>query len=163
MISFKTGLKKTEQSSVFKNWKKNHPEAYLSYGFYMIDPNIRAEWQLGYYNPLLDKITTFIVGEEILKNPDADIFKDKRVLKLNIAKVKVELDEALQKAEDLRIKKYSAYIPVKKIIILQNLEIGQIWNITLITQAIKTINIKIGSETGEVIKHELMDLFKIEK
>ena len=48
----------------------------------------------------------------------------------------------------------------KTIAILQNIELGQLWNITLVTSSLKTINIKIDAKTGKTIKHELISLFQ---
>ena len=156
-------LKKLNNSSEFTEWQNMHKNSYLSYGFIMIASDVQEDWQLGYYNPSNDTLTSFSIGSTIIQNPDAEIFKNKtKVQKLNIDKVKVTLDKALHKSEKLQKEKYSGHDPLKKIVILQNLDMGQVWNITYITQTFKTLNIKINSETGEIVKYDLIDLFKVE-
>ena len=130
----------------------------------MIAKDVQADWQLGYYNPSNDTLTSFTVNDKVIQNPDAEIFKNKtKVQKLDVDKVKINLDEALSKSEKLQKEKYSVHDPLKKIVILQNLDMGQVWNITYVTQTFKTLNIKINSETGEIVKYDLIDLFKVEK
>jgi len=162
-MRFKESLAKLKKSSNFRNWKKEHEESFLSYGFIMIDPDVKKEWQLGYYNPKKDTITTFTVDITVMKNPDSEIFKNnKNVMKLNKEKVKLNYEEALKIAKKIQEDKYPGHSPIKEILILQNLEIGQIWNITYITHTFKTLNIKIDSESGDVVKYDLIDLFKVD-
>ena len=52
----------------------------------------------------------------------------------------------------------------KKIAKLQNLEeFGNIWNITYITLAFNTLNIKINPENGEILNHNLESLMNLIK
>jgi len=163
-MKFKEKLSELEKSVEFKNWKKEHSSSYLTYGFMMISPDVKKEWQIGYYNPDLDKITTFAVSDKITRNPDSEIFKDKKkVQELEKDKVKISLDSALEKADKVQREKYAVHTPLKKIAILQKLNIGQVWNITYITKTFKTLNIKVSSEDGEVLKYDLIELFKFDK
>ncbi|MEM3374282.1 MAG: hypothetical protein QW757_02585 [Candidatus Woesearchaeota archaeon] len=152
-------------SEIYKKWKKENPKYYLSHAFIMIDPQVKLEWQIGYCNPENNKIITFAISddEKITENPESESLYNKEILKLDINKVKINLDNALEKAEQKQKEKYKEHFPFKKIVLLQNLEIGQVWNITYVTRTFKTLNIKIDSETGEIISDELIDLFKIER
>jgi len=130
----------------------------------MISPEVKQEWQIGYYDPDADKITAFSVSDDVVKNPDSEVFKkDKKVLELEPSKVKITLDKTLEKAKKLQKTVYSQHTPVKKVVILQKLSLGQVWNVTYITQTFKTLNIKIDAESGEVIKHDLIELFRFDK
>ncbi len=163
-MEFKEALKKLESSKEYKEFSKKNKACYLSYAFIMIDESVKEEWQIGYYNPKDDKVSTFAINEKITQNPEAEIFKDdKKVLKLELADVKITLEKALDIAEKTQKEKYSPHTPFKKIIILQKLEIGQVWNITYVTNTFKTLNMKIDSSSGKVLKDELIDFFKIEK
>ena len=163
-MQFRDALHKLEKSTDFTAWQSEHKNSYLSYGFIMIASDVQADWQLGYYNPNKDTLTSFTINETIIQNPDAEIFKNKaKVQKLDLRKVKINLDKALTIAKELQKDKYKGHDPIKKIVILQNLDMGQVWNITYVTQTFKTLNIKINSETGEIVKYDLIDLFKIEK
>ncbi|MEA3514373.1 MAG: hypothetical protein U9R34_02775, partial [Nanoarchaeota archaeon] len=62
-----------------------------------------------------------------------------------------------------REKKYKNELPSRKIFILQNIDIGQIWNVTIVTLTFNTLNLKIDSNTGEVIQHHLTSLMQMGK
>ena len=76
------------------------------------------------------------------------------VKELLLDKLKINLDQALSIAEKLQKEKYKNDPPLKKILIIQNLDIGQVWNITFVTATLKTLNVKVDSETGEVLEHK---------
>ena len=65
-------------------------------------------------------------------------------------------------ADDLQKKEYSVHAPAKKIVIIQSLDIGQVWNITFLTKTFKTLNVKIDSQDGSISAHGLIDFFKVE-
>ena len=164
MKEFKAVLKELYDSKEYRQWAEENKKAYLTHGFIMISDDVREEWQIGFYNPEHKKITTFTVNDKIYENPEADVFSDKKtVLKLDSKKVKVNTEKALETAEKVHKKKYSAYTTMKKIVIVQNLEIGHVWNITYITGSFKTLNFKIDSSTGKVLSDSLIDIFKVEK
>ena len=83
----KEAVVRLEQSSIFLDWKKDNPKAYLANAFMMMDPAVVAEWQVGYYVPDTDRITTFGVGDKITKNPESEVFKEKNA---NVIIVAVE-------------------------------------------------------------------------
>lgn len=159
-------LDKLKESSDFREWFKNNSETYFSYAFTMIESNVQAEWQMGYYDKKKNKVITFIVQEkEITINPEEDIFKkpDMQVKEIDLDKVKLKLNDILANAEKLQKEKYSKELISKKIIILQNLEdFGNIWNITFLTQSFSTLNIKIKTDDGKIIEHKLAPLFGFE-
>ena len=155
-------IEKLEASDMFKEWKEENQDAYLTHAFLMIDPNIKNEWQIGYYTGSNDKINTFNISEEITKNPAADAFKkDGAISKLDITKVNISVDKALETADIVQKQKYSRCVATSKIIILQILS-KQIWNITYVSATMETLNIKVDTETGEVISDSMQSLFRIE-
>jgi len=156
-------IKKIEASAVFKEWKDLNKDYYLVHAFLMIDPSIKEEWQIGYYSRKKDKIVTFVVNKEITKNPEEKVFKKSgMVKKLDMSKVKIPYEKALKTAEKFQKEHYKAHDTEKKIIILQNLE-EQIWNLTFISKAFSTLNIKINAENGKVLSHNLTNLFSVDK
>lgn len=161
-MDFKTALKKLKNSSEFKNWISKNKKSYLTYAFIMIENSEKSEWQIGYYNKKLDNVTVFTINDNIKVNPEQDILKKPgtAVKKINLKDVKFGLDDVLKKAQTIKEKKYSKELVTKTIAILQNIELGQLWNITLITSSLNTINIKIDAKTGKTIKHELISLFQ---
>jgi len=158
-MKFNKAVEKLKKSEVYKNWKKNHPEGYLVSSFVTADKEI-GEWQIGFYSEKHDKITLFKIGKKITKDPEEDVLKKKqKVPKLNIKNIKVELDEILKKAELFQKKKYSQYPPVKKLIVVQNYDGKDVWNITYFTQSLKTLNMKFDASDGKLIDDGLIELF----
>jgi hypothetical protein len=154
-MNFKEALTKLKNSDTFED------KGYLSYGFIMLEPQIKKEWQIGYYHPNIDKITTYTVADKIIKNPESEIFKkNPKVLKLDLEAVNINYKQAEKTADELQGKKYPSHKPFKKILILQRLSLGQVWNVTYVSKSFKTLNIKVDSLTGKAVSHELIDLFR---
>lgn len=159
MILFKDALKILEKSPEFKRWKKRNPETYLSYGFYVIE-NEDVNWKIGYYDSKKDKLTSFDVGSRIKIEPDEEIFKEKskKVRKLDLEKIKLDLGDAICIAQQLQEEEFATEKPTKIIAILQKIDVGQVWNITYLTQNFNTLNFKIKTETGRVLEKKLNPL-----
>ncbi|MCF7862274.1 hypothetical protein K9M79_08620 [Candidatus Woesearchaeota archaeon] len=146
-----------EQTDEFLGWSSKNPNCFLAHIFKMED-----DIQIGYYNSENSRITTFSFGDgEIKINPDSEPFKpeDKSLLPLDREKIKIDDDQALQIARDLAKEKYPKEMEQKTFMILQNLEIGQVYNITILTHAFKTINIKVSTEDGKVLFDDLISVF----
>jgi len=159
-------VKKLEDSKEFKDFKKQNKEAYLAHVFYMLDEANQDIVQIGYYNKSKDRITTFVVeGDNITKNPEAEVFKEQEIMMkpIDLSKVKINVNEAVDIAEKLQKDKYKQEIPVKKIAILQHLPLGQVWNITFVTQTFKTLNIKIDSGTKKIVSEKLLSIIEFGK
>ncbi|MBI2129930.1 hypothetical protein HYU07_06900 [Candidatus Woesearchaeota archaeon] len=82
------------------------------------------------------------------------------VKELDLSKVTVWIDKALETANDLQERKYPRETPEKAIIILQNIEEGILWNITYVTRAFNTLNIKVDAITGKIISDKLTNLMQ---
>jgi len=164
MILFKDALKILEKSSEFKNWKKKNPNTYLSYGFYVIE-NEDVNWKIGYYDSRKDKLTSFDVGSKIKIEPDEEVFKEKekKVEKLNLEDIKLDLGDAISIAQELQEEEFATEKPTKIIAILQKIDTGQVWNITYLTQNFNTLNFKIKTETGRVLEKKLNPLMEFRK
>jgi len=159
-MKIKELLKGLDTSKDFQAWRKKNPASFLAHVFKMIDEANKDDWQVGFYNPD-DTITTFIVTKDDVKAlPEAEIFKkpDAKIMQLDMDDIKIEMGDAIEKARNLQKKEYPKELPTKEIIILQKLDIGQLYNITLVTQSFNTLNIKVDAKTGKVIKHKLISL-----
>jgi len=153
-------LKRLEEDKGFKEWKGKHKESFLAHVFKMLDDANIDDWQIGYYNKD-DTITTFIMTKEDIKIAETEnIFKrpDAKIKKLKKEEIKIEITEALQTAEKIQATEYKQEIPFKIITILQNIDVGQVYNITYVTKSFKTLNIKVDSKTGKVIKKSLKSI-----
>ncbi len=158
-------IQKLEKSKEYSSWKKIHAKSYLVHVFRMFDDANKGIWQIGYFNPETNLISVFIVGDAITKNPDAEVFKEqeKLVNKLDTTKIKVDEDAAMKAGELVLAENYKGVSVFKSFMILQNLdEIGQVWNITFVTQQFKTVNVKIDAKDGKCISHKLISLISEE-
>ena len=149
-------VKRLEDSSVFKEWKKDHENDYLSSMFLASSKDKPNEnWQLDYYNKVTDKMTSFVLeGDNVVVAPENDIFKKKNdvVKPLNLDDIKIKLDDALKKVLDIMKAKDTGEEVNKQIIILQNLD-KLVWNITLLTSCFNLMTVRINAVNGEVV-HE---------
>jgi len=165
MISFKEALKILETSEEYKKWKKKNPSTYLSHGFLIIE-STDYNWKIGYYNHKKDKLTSFDVGKKVTIEPEEEVFKkdkNKKIEKLDLEKIKLDLSEAVAISKQLQEEEFSTENPTKIIAILQKIDLGQVWNITYLTQNLNTLNFKIKSETGRVLEKKLTGLMEFQK
>jgi len=166
-MDLKPACKKLEESADFRKWKKEHKSAYFSYAFKIPQEMDLKEWQLGYYDKKRDRITTFVVGENNIKiRPEEEVFKKDgmEVNGIQIDKVKITFDSAIGKANEFQQKNFPKDRSVKTIVILQNMpNLGNIWNITYITETFNTLNMKIDASSGRVLEHNLASVFSFRK
>lgn len=149
MMGVKESYAKLKSSNEFKN-----NQGYLC-SFFIMSPIKELKnqsWQIDFYSKKDDKITSYIVSDDIkLENDNAKIFKDEKtqIHKLKMENIKTGINEILDKSEKI-VKKYNE-TPAKIIIVLQKLD-KTLWNISYITETFNLINIKIDAETGELVE-----------
>lgn len=151
-------IKDVEKSKEFQEWKKLHKDYFLSHIF----GSATEQVQLGYCDPSFSKICTFSIREgDIFLEPEDEIFKkpETKILPLKPEVIIVQWEKAIELAEEFQKKSYPEHQSKKSIVILQHLEIGQVYNITFITASMHTINIKLDAESGKVLEHRLISLF----
>ncbi|MBU1112113.1 MAG: hypothetical protein ABIG93_02895 [archaeon] len=155
-------LKSLENSDVFLDWKKAHFKAYLSHFFVQVssDLEIKAAWEIGYYNPEDEKVSTFSLDDDnefFLKDSD-DVFKkdESKVEKLKLNDVKLVYNEATDKFRKLVLKEFPSVMSMlgDGFVILQNIKGQNTWNLTLVTQKLTMVNIKIDTDKGKLIKKD---------
>ena len=162
-MKLKDAIKEISECDELKEWKLKNKEGYLSVIFVMMDEKQKSEWQFGYYNPENEKMASFFVFEDGIKeSEESEVFKEPgaKVKELDLSKVKVWVDESLKTANDLQEKKYPKESPEKVIMILQNIEEGLLWNITYVTRAFNTLNMKVDAITGKIISDKLTNLMQ---
>jgi len=164
MLEFKEAIELLEKSDEYKNWKNENPEDYLSYALYVLSEE-EIDWKIGYCNPETNEITSFTVGQDVkLSDHDKALQKEKQKIEgIDVAKVKVKMEEAVAIAKELQQEEFSKEIPKKILAILQNVNKEQVWNITFLTQTFNTLNIKIKSDNGKIVEKKLSPLFKFDE
>ena len=166
-MDLKPALAKLEQTQDFKQWRKKNKKDYLSYGFKIFQEMGSDDWQLGFYNKKRDKITTFVLaGDNIKIRPEEEIFKKEsmKVNEIELKKVRMTFDDALSAADKFQQKNFPKDKSIKTIAILQNAEkFGNMWNITYITEAFNTLNMKIDASSGKILEHSISSVFSFKK
>ena len=155
-------LKRLKENNEFKEWKKKNKDSFLAHIFKMLDDANKDDWQIGFYNKD-DTITTFILTPDGIKIAAAEnVFKrpEAKIQRLNEEKIKIDITKALEAAEKVQTTEYKNEVPSKIITILQRLDIGQVYNITYVTQSFKVLNLKIDSSTGKVLKKKLTSIME---
>ena len=161
-MQVKEFIEKLENHPEFKEWKKKNQKSYLAHLFKMVDNLNKGIWQIGYYNED-GTITTFIIEDKDIKIiPEQEIFqkKKRKVHKIDLSKVKLDVDKALEIAKDFQTKNLSGNEPTKIMLILQNIADNNIYNITYITKSFNTLNMKIDAITGKIISHEITPMMQ---
>jgi len=162
-MDIKLALKKLEDNKDFKKWQHKNKGTYFSYSFKIPQEMKEDEWQFGFYNSKSDKITTFVIeGDNVHIRPEEDVFKreETKINEVELEKVKLSFDGAIQKANEFQQKNFPKDRSIKTISILQNLpELGNIWNITYVTEAFNTLNLKIDALNGKILEHNLTSIF----
>jgi len=175
MINFKETLEKLESSEEFKQFKKEHPHAFLTAGFFVIDNETGNEIkQLDYAitDGETKDLITFVIGDKIQHKKEETIKKEK-FHRLEIPKIELnDAVEIMKKDTEKFTKQYA-----KIIAILQMLEheedkegkksskLTEVWNLTGLA-GFSMFRLHVDVMTGEIFKEEnknLLDIMRVEK
>ncbi len=161
MNNLQKTLEHVQKSPVYQSWLEDHPEAYLSSFFKIIESQDVDWWQVDFYYPKGDTITSFVVDDKVkLATKDAAIFKKEKdtVPALDLTTVHVDVSKALHVAQDLQKEKYKTEKTSKTVVLLQNVR-RTIWNISFLTSSFKLVNIRVDAKTGNVLEDSIVPLF----
>ncbi len=148
---------------LFAEWKKNHPLCFLSHFFVQVSSQVepKSAWEIGFYNPKNDKITTFIQikkGFEI--KPEEEIFKRKEdpVEPLHLERAQLTLEKA---GETCR-REFCSSFPKEALgdgfAILQSLQGRTLWNVSCLSRSLKFLNLKVDAVSGEVVSSDCLEM-----
>ncbi len=162
IISAKKVIQQLEASKAFKDWRKKNSKSYLCHIFFLLGKD-KDQCQIGYYNDAKDLITSFDVGEKVDMASTEKPFKPEgmKVNETSMNDVKIDFKEAIAIVEDLQRTKYPAEKPVEIIAILQNISgHGVVYNITHVTHSLKTLNVKVNAENGDIMYEQLASIIQ---
>ena len=150
-------------SKVFKTFKKENPGAYFCAAFFIMDYETNEhKKQLDYYVSSTD-VMTFVIspkeGNEVTAEK-AELPKKEKIPAIGLQAVKLDEDQALEIAK----KESTIGEFTKAIVVLQNLDGKDIWNLSCM-KGLQMMRYHISASDGTVIKKEkinLMDMMKIE-
>ena len=136
---------------------------YLVHFFVMLDEEFKPSesWQIGFYNKKTKEIESFSVDPVAVVEKSRAFKHDKKAVEpLDLEKVKINFNSAIEAARKLHLEKYKSQSADKVIVILQSLNNVTTWNITLITKSFSVLNIKVDACSGKVYHHELGTLLQ---
>lgn len=161
-MHFKNAWKILQEDPKFQEWRKSHSGAIFSYAFITIDKQLSNDWQFGFYDPKDDRMVTFAIVNEKVGEPRTDeVFKEPgaKMHEVDLAKVKLPVAEVLRLADAFVKTAYPKEFISRKILILQYLlDFGLVWNITMMSLAYNSLNLKIAADTGDIKFHKLISL-----
>ena len=167
MINFKETLEKLENSEEFKEFRKKHPHAFLSAGFFVIDYESNSEVrQLDYAIETEEtkELITFMVGDKIQHKKEETIKKEK-FHKIEAPKIELEQAINLMKKETENFTQHYS----KVIAILQSLELEgkrhEVWNLTCLA-GFSMFRLHIDAMSGKIFDEKnqnLLDIMRVEK
>lgn len=149
--------------SKHKNLKNVCKKAFLAHAFVMVEGPIE-EWQIGYFCEKDDRMISFIVADEPQELPPAEVLKSHDLLKeLDADNVTIAPEQALEAARNVNTAHYKGLPVIKTFYIIQDLGEGPIYNVTFITQAFTTMNVRISATDGKVLSHTNEPLIAFDK
>lgn len=161
-MGFKEVLAKVKKSEEFKKFEKEHSEAFLYAGFFIINElNQPEQRQLDFYMGH-GKVMTFSVtndekGNEIIVLKEEIVAKETDVAPLDPI-VSIDLEEV---HEIVKKECGKEGMSVNKIIaILQKLNGNQIWNVTALLPSLFMLRMIIGMD-GKIIEKKSGSVFDI--
>jgi len=159
MLTVHEAFEMLSDDELFKKWKAENKESYLCHCMRMLGDE--DAWHIGYYNQD-DSIQPFsITKDEVAQEKKDEVFKrpETKVKELDFSQVDLTATQAVKVALEFQQKEYAKEIPTnKQIVILQHIDEGQVYNITFITLAMSTLNIKVDAKTGDVVGHKRTSL-----
>ncbi|MFH1399067.1 MAG: hypothetical protein ABIG95_03070 [Candidatus Woesearchaeota archaeon] len=148
-------IKNLEASDCFKAWKKQHKDAILMYLYNMVEDHKFRDWNIGYYSNTSRKITVFekkVAKFGIIE--ECDPAESAEPIKaIDTPKIAVDTMQAMETAFKLAKEEYPNNSSQKIVVILQNLAMGQLWNLTLVGKSFDILNIKIDANSGKILEH----------
>lgn len=155
-------VSQVESSDIYLKWKKNNSDSYLCHALNIVDGHTFGNWQFGYFNKARHHITVFELSDPISISPESEVFQEEKTLvkPLEMEKVKIDINQAIERGNQLRDSHYSHIVLTKTVLILQNIEHGLVWNITFVGKAFEIINVKISAADNAILSHNLKPLFE---
>ena len=174
MIEPKKDIERLKNSSLYKDWKETYKESYLSDFFCVLDKESSDDnlWQIDYYNPKQDTITSFELPADKRKSPklkeeNSKIFKKEgdAVQELSLSELGWSDENVIQVAKESLNEQFPGEAPMKTILILQHSRDYDkpIWNLTFMTSALNMFNARIDAKNGKIIDSSLKSAMSLKK
>ncbi len=150
-------------TEMYKEFLEHNPDYELSHFFLVSESGNLVDEQIGFYSKESDKVVSFDLLRHSVSEPEGAAKTSGVIPSFKVEDVKVDIDEALKITNKLIDKEYSQHMTTKAICILQTLDKVLLWNLTLVTNTLHMINVRINAKTKEVIKHNAQPLMSLAK
>lgn len=144
-------------SPVFREWHAQHPDSFLCGFFCMMNVDEEGNFQVDFYNPSTDTISSFIVVDDkvVLSQDESKIFKqeDSRMKELDVELMNIGDREALALVQKLQREKYPQERFVKFILVGQAKN-APLWNVNAITASFRILHVKIDAQDGSLLEED---------
>lgn len=141
---------------------KFEKKGFLCGAFIMCEPKDLKDknWQIDFYDSKKDEMITYSINGGINVEKSKAFTKDYDIKELNIDDVKVSLDDALKKGDEM-LKNHNDRA-AKIIVILQVLD-KLIWNVTYMTNNFNVLNVKVDAVDGKIIGENFGSMLQFKK
>jgi len=136
-----------EKNDLYWKFHTKYAAAYLAYVF------VQEEVvQVGFFDSKTQLMTTFVVsGERVDVIEDQEILrKEGDLLPLDLARCVLSLEQAKDIFAKVHKEKYAVEVLKSVFVVLQQSLDGPVYNMTALTNSLKTLNVKISAESGVV-------------
>jgi len=117
------------------------------------------QWQLGFYLPQRELITTIEVSQDSCEMTNSDKPLKKELKELKTDEVEISAQQALDKATDSLENDYGGYYS-KIILSLKNKEDEILWAVAFVRKNMTIISFEINSQSGNIVSSEEKQMFE---
>lgn len=168
-IFFSELISNLSSTREFQELKQQNPGIFLSSVFILFDAANKGLYQVGYFDPQQNSVTTFILRVEDTAIASLEIAQASgiveskyKIQEIDLGKVSYSPQEVLIIANDFKKNNYPHLAVIKSFCILQKLE-NQVFNFTFLSSSFQTLNIRISSDEGRIMESSLKSLISILK
>ncbi|PIZ51648.1 hypothetical protein COY27_02945 [Candidatus Woesearchaeota archaeon CG_4_10_14_0_2_um_filter_33_13] len=151
------------QEELFKQWKQDHNDSFLSHFFSPLGSDfvLNSEFETGFYDSKDGKMTVFVyLTDGFVIKPADDVFKkeDAVVEELKLGDVKINFDQALEIFKEEFPQRFPSEQIGDGFVILQKYNGKNLWNFTFISKRLRFLNLKISAVDAKVEDQQEIDL-----
>lgn len=137
-------------------------ECYLAHVFSNVKDSEQIT-EVGFYDSDEDKITVFTT-DPVTRRPPEEAFKESgKIERLAIQDVTLGLGEARDLARQHREENYPGHPVSQEICILQQIDSKPVWNMTLVTQTLHMLNVRLDAVSGSVLETDMQNILALRK
>ena len=163
MLTVHEAMERLQDDTGFTSWKSSNPDSYLCHCLCMLGDE--DAWHIGYSNKDQSMMTFVITRDDITQESSEEVFKkpETEIKPLDFSNVDLTASQAVALAKEFQKKEYPQEVLSKYLIVLQHLDVGQVYNLTFVTLAMSTLNIKVDCKTGDILSHKRTTLMDFKK